>query len=89
MLLTYPHTPTHHYLHYRIIEAPTIPVDINDPDGDYDDSDEYYDITPAQSAIDEMLIKFIKDKRKISALTEAEVLDSAKRIKKFEDIYFK
>ena len=85
-MLTHPHTPTYHYLHYRIIEAPTLPVDINDPDGDYDDSDEYYDITPAQSAIDEMLIKFIKYKRKISALTEADVLESAKRIKKFEDM---
>jgi hypothetical protein len=82
-------TPTtHQYLHYRIIEAPTLPVDINDADGDYDYSDEYYDITPAESAIDEMLIQFIKDKRKISALTKADVLESAKRIKKFEDLIF-
>ena len=72
------------------LEAPAIinEIDINDPDGDYDENDdEFYNTTPAQSKIDDMLIEFILIKRKISALKEADVLSSAKKIKKFEHNY--
>ena len=71
------------------LESPTItlPIDIKDPDGDYDDSDEFYDITQAEAEHDEILLEFMKLKRKINDLAEVDVLASVKRVKRFEKEY--
>ena len=72
------------------LEAPTpiiIEFDINDPDGDYSDSDEFYDITQAEAEHDEMLLELMKLKRKINNLAEVDLLASVKRVKRFEKEY--
>ena len=65
--------------HYKILEKFRFPVRIG---GDVFETGEV-----SQSKIDDMLIEFILIKRKISALKEADVLSSAKKIKKFEHNY--